>query len=774
MCLLVHINGMAWLADVSTPCCPSSLLPHAMFLQPLLFQPGILQHQDAGVYRISPCPPPHPPAPASAARWEHGRGADGWEKAAAAVAAADRGTEGWRAVERRVHGLAVEHVEAGMDGCMAEGTAGWHAHPSSDTNDDDDDDDDFYMQGVRVEATACPPRLSHATGGQVEAAAVRAGEQWYAVERLCRVGPSEAGGRWAGEDGEQAAWGEAACEEEARWQALYRFSSWPGDADHFLQCMRHASPLSGPRVAVRLCGDGEGEGEGGGRGVIREMIHDRHLLLLDGDGRVQQQQQLATDEEFSAVVRGRFGIRLGADDVIAMPPVRREPPLGDACPMRDVPCPMRAGKGGSIRGVVTGELLLSHRPSTAPCLPPPPLASLHRPLPPSTAPCLPPPPLASLHRPLPPSTAPCLPPPPLASLCHPLPPRQRVAVLTGAGLSAASGVPTFRGAGGLWRTYDATVGAMPRWVPCHGGCHAMVLVDGGLWGITRIACHCAALTRPCQMPILFPPSCFTRPRSSRPLRTSHPWCPQELATPQAFAADPSLVWEFYHYRRSVVARCAPNAGHRALVQLEQRCQREGKAFTLLTQNVDGLHTAAGSSALVELHGCLWRTRCLTCGDITENRTQPICAALEGKGAPSEGAKAASIPLKDLPRCTKLPEGVASGRACNGLLRPDVVWFGECLDQRVVQEAEGAMTGCDLLLVVGTSGVVHPAAGYVRAVRAAGWQVAEFNAEATALSPLATWKFPGDSATLLPLVLGVNGRGGGDNSVNRPEFATRNC
>ncbi|CAI5993753.1 unnamed protein product [Closterium sp. NIES-64] len=219
-------------------------------------------------------------------------------------------------------------------------------------------------------------------------------------------------------------------------------------------------------------------------------------------------------------------------------------------------------------------------------------------------------------------------------------PVQRLAVLTGAGVSAASGVPTFRGAGGLWRTYDAT----------------------------------------------------------------------ELATPQAFAADPSLVWEFYHYRRSVVAWCTPNAGHEALVQLEFRCQREGKAFTLLTQ-----------------------------------------------GAPSEGAKAASIALKDLPRCTKLSGSAASSRPCNGLLRPDVVWFGECLDPRVVQAAEDALTGCDLLLVVGTSGVVHALTGASSGVcsggaggRGAG---AEFNAEATALSPLATWKFPGDSAMLLPLVLG---------------------
>ncbi|CAI5962806.1 unnamed protein product [Closterium sp. NIES-65] len=215
---------------------------------------------------------------------------------------------------------------------------------------------------------------------------------------------------------------------------------------------------------------------------------------------------------------------------------------------------------------------------------------------------------------------------------------RRVAVVTGAGVSAASGVPTFRGAGGLWRSYDATVGAMPR-------------------------CH--------------PPSSLPSPSPLAPSPFS-PLRPQELATPQAFAADPSLVWEFYHYRRSVVARCTPNAGHEALVQLEFRCQREGKAFTLLTQhrnvdglpcsagavtssaactiavtcalvlparpcctprcalaacppsppthrhpspspgkpqNVDGLHTAAGRSALVELHGCLWRTRCLACGDI---------------------------------------------------------------------------------------------------------------------------------------------------------------
>ncbi|CAI5948801.1 unnamed protein product [Closterium sp. NIES-64] len=264
--------------------------------------------------------------------------------------------------------------------------------------------------------------------------------------------------------------------------------------------------------------------------------------------------------------------------------------------------------------------------------------------------------------------------------------RETVHVLTGAGVSAASRVPTFRGAGGLWRTYDAT----------------------------------------------------------------------ELATPRAFAADPSLVWEFYHYRRccppaayhhyshflpsattagsclkSVVARCTPNAGHEVLVQLEFRCQWEGKAFTLLTQ-------AAHSGGQQRAGGAAWL---------------PLAHPLPNL----EGAKAASIALKDLPRCTKLPGSAASSRPCNGLLRPDMVWFGECLDLRVVQAAEDALTGCDLLLIVGTSGVVHALTGASNGVclggaggRGAG---AEFNAEATALSPLTTWKFPGDSAMLLRLVLG---------------------
>lgn len=252
----------------------------------------------------------------------------------------------------------------------------------------------------------------------------------------------------------------------------------------------------------------------------------------------------------------------------------------------------------------------------------------------------------------------------------------KVTVLTGAGISAESGIPTFRGAGGLWRTFSA----------------------------------------------------------------------QELATPQAFAASPSLVWEFYHYRRCVVAASEPNAGHYAITELQRRCRAAGKDFTLLTQNIDGLHRAAGSTGVVELHGSLWATRCRRCDAVAENRTMPICPALADKGAPDILARDANIPLEELPRC----------RECRGLLRPHVVWFGEGLDPGVLAAAERATSGCQLLVVVGTSAVVYPAAGFVPLVRAGGGAVAEFNVEDTAASALCKFTFRGPSATMLPAVLGYEG------------------
>lgn len=252
---------------------------------------------------------------------------------------------------------------------------------------------------------------------------------------------------------------------------------------------------------------------------------------------------------------------------------------------------------------------------------------------------------------------------------------KKITVLTGAGVSAESGIPTFRGAGGLWRT----------------------------------------------------------------------WSAMELATPEAFAANPSLVWEFYHYRRCVVANSTPNIGHYALAMLQQQCKNEGKHFTIITQNIDELHWKAGSKDVVELHGSLWKTQCCRCHDVQDNYEKAVCPALDGKGAPDPHTKDAQIPVAELPHCRK----------CNGLLRPHVVWFGECLDPTVLDRAQNALINCDLLLVVGTSAVVQPAAGFAPIVQGGGGVVAEFNIEDTPISRSCRFKFHGPSAKTLPQALGMS-------------------
>lgn len=221
---------------------------------------------------------------------------------------------------------------------------------------------------------------------------------------------------------------------------------------------------------------------------------------------------------------------------------------------------------------------------------------------------------------------------------------ERVAALTGAGISHESGIPVFRGPGGLWRQYR----------------------------------------------------------------------PEELATPEAFARDPRLVWEWYDWRRSVVAAAEPNAGHQALVELERRTPD----FTLITQNVDGLHDRAGSCRLLKLHGDLWTLRCTACSTEIVDRTVPL----------------AEIP----PQC-----------ACGGLLRPGVVWFGEGLPPGVLQEAIWAAERAQVFLVVGTSAVVQPAASLPLLARRAGARVIEINAESTPLSPLVDASLLGAAGALLP-------------------------
>ena len=222
-----------------------------------------------------------------------------------------------------------------------------------------------------------------------------------------------------------------------------------------------------------------------------------------------------------------------------------------------------------------------------------------------------------------------------------------VAVLTGAGISAESGVPTFRGSGGLWKDFK----------------------------------------------------------------------PEELATPAAFARDPALVWEWYNWRREHIANAKPNAAHRALVDLEIR----KPSFTLITQNVDGLHDLAGSGKILKLHGDIWRLRCTECGANFPNRRVPL----------------PKIP----PHC-----------ACGGLARPGVVWFGESLPDGMMKEAEHATASAQVFLVIGTSAAVYPAAGLIPFAKHSGAKVIEINTETTALSALADCVLQGPAGELLPRLL----------------------
>lgn len=219
-------------------------------------------------------------------------------------------------------------------------------------------------------------------------------------------------------------------------------------------------------------------------------------------------------------------------------------------------------------------------------------------------------------------------------------------VMTGAGVSAESGVPTFRGADGLWKNFR----------------------------------------------------------------------PEDLATPGAFDRDPVLVWEWYDWRRRKISQVSPNAAHYALAEIE----KTHPGFTLITQNVDGLHAMAGSKNVLDLHGSIWRVRCTECGVISEDRTVPI-----------------NIP----PKC-----------GCGGLLRPDVVWFGEELPMRVIEKAFAAASGADFIMVIGTSGVVQPAASLAVRAKNGGAFVVEVNIENTPLSDIADVFLKGKAAETVPLLV----------------------
>ncbi|RWR98989.1 NAD-dependent protein deacylase-like protein, partial [Leptotrombidium deliense] len=151
-------------------------------------------------------------------------------------------------------------------------------------------------------------------------------------------------------------------------------------------------------------------------------------------------------------------------------------------------------------------------------------------------------------------------------------------------------------------------------------------------------------------------------------------------------------------------------------------KNENRQVTIITQNIDELHRRAGSENVIELHGTLFKTRCMKCGDIAVNKDSPITPALKDKGSPDPNVMNSNIPLKDLPHCKKLN--------CAGLLRPHVVWFGEPLEPEIIEEAQKELDDCDLCLVIGTSSVVYPAAMFAPQVASRGVPVAEFNIEKT--------------------------------------------
>ena len=234
------------------------------------------------------------------------------------------------------------------------------------------------------------------------------------------------------------------------------------------------------------------------------------------------------------------------------------------------------------------------------------------------------------------------------SLAEALRSAERVTVLTGAGISAESGLPTFRDPmTGLWARYRA----------------------------------------------------------------------EDLATPEAFRRDPRLVWEWYEWRRNLVAGARPNPGHAALAEMERRVP----GFTLLTQNVDGLHQRAGSGNVVELHGNITRSKCF-------DQEHPAASWPAGGEVP--------------PRCAR----------CGSPLRPDVVWFGEALPMAAMEAARDALSRCDIFFSIGTSGTVQPAASFADQARSNGATVVVVNPDVSGFTARAQVLLQGPSGKVLPALV----------------------
>lgn len=193
--------------------------------------------------------------------------------------------------------------------------------------------------------------------------------------------------------------------------------------------------------------------------------------------------------------------------------------------------------------------------------------------------------------------------------------------------------------------------------------------------------------------------------------------PEDLATPEAFQKAPELVWKWYNWRRSLIDRAMPNAGHRALVELEKRTPQ----FSLITQNIDGLHQLAGNTQPIELHGNIFRVRCTGENVVFEN--------------PCDTGEM-------LPHCP----------SCGGLLRPDVVWFGEKMPGNALDKAVAASEACDLFLSVGTSALVEPAASLPFLALRRSASLVEINPEATPLTVYAKYYFPSNAGAALPALV----------------------
>lgn len=217
--------------------------------------------------------------------------------------------------------------------------------------------------------------------------------------------------------------------------------------------------------------------------------------------------------------------------------------------------------------------------------------------------------------------------------------KQRICILTGAGISAESGIPTFRDKQtGLWENYRA----------------------------------------------------------------------EDLATPEAFARDPNLVWSWYQWRRQLVANKKPNPAHTALAQWQYHSQSTNQRLTLITQNVDDLHEQAGS-AVTHLHGHLWRNKCSHCE--SPYRSQPNRAY-------------------DREDDINFDDNLISCQHCDGYIRPDIVWFGESLPVQAWQTAEAAAADCEVFISIGTSSLVYPAAGLAQLAKQNGAKIIEVNPHPT--------------------------------------------